>query len=190
MPENEAQQEPRSKEEQLAVLENEISQAEQSLEANFAKFAADSIDEKLEELFFENKEEFIKTILGMQNAFLKENYDKLIAKRDALKGEIAQDEAFSQIEAAQNAFIQKHPDADMNALMQLYNEELGPRYKKELDKLAPEQFFETLYQIYQQKGAIEGKQASGDNPPKHLNANASDAEQSGYNDEENPMTRL
>ncbi|WP_163556627.1 hypothetical protein [Helicobacter suis] len=37
---------------ELETLKNEISQAEASLEADFAKYAAENMDEKLEQLFF------------------------------------------------------------------------------------------------------------------------------------------
>ncbi|TQR31796.1 Coiled-coil domain-containing protein [Campylobacter sp. MIT 99-7217] len=175
-----------SKEEQLQTLENEISQAEQSLESDFAKFASSQIDEKMEELFFENKEEFIKAILSMQNNFLQENYNALLQKRDNLKGQIAQEKQFADIEKAQQEFLAKHPDANMEELLALYYEELGTRYKKELDNLPPNEFFEALYQIQKQRSG--GKEE--ENLPKDLNASSGDVSEAKFDYDDMPMNRI
>ncbi|ENQ3534191.1 hypothetical protein ACEOZC_001603, partial [Campylobacter upsaliensis] len=77
---DEAAQSPLNDDEaRLAVLENEISQAEASLEGDFASFAAAKLenDEALSELFFEDKESFIKSILSLQNEFLKDLQNKV-----------------------------------------------------------------------------------------------------------------
>ena len=187
MPTDEQGQEPISKEQRLSALENEISQAEQSLESNFAKYASENIDERMEELFFENKEEFIKQILAMQNEFLKQTYNPLVEQKNALQGEITQEKAFNEIEQAKNEFLQRHPDADMDALIALYNEELGSKYRAELDKLPPNEFFETLYQIMQQRN---GGSINNDRLPKSVNANNGDVDDTSVDYDDMPMNRL
>ena len=72
----------------LKALDEEIAQASESLESDFAKFAASKMDEKMEELFFENKEDFFKQILLWQNEFL-EAYRNKLERRQGLQNNIA-----------------------------------------------------------------------------------------------------
>lgn len=63
-----------AEENELNALNAELEQARASLEGDFAKYAAENTSAELEELFFENKEEFFKAILEMQNTFLSKGY--------------------------------------------------------------------------------------------------------------------
>ncbi len=53
----------REKEIELETLKREIAQAEASLENDFAKHMAEKTDEKLEDLFFNNKVDFYRSVL-------------------------------------------------------------------------------------------------------------------------------
>lgn len=177
-----------SAEQELSALESEISQAEASLEQDFAKYAAQNLSEESEELFFEDKEAFILQILQMQNDFLNEGLRAKMQKAEHLKGEINSKKQMQGIEAAQNEFLQENPEADINALMDFYEEELGSKYKKELDKLEPKDFFNTLYEIYKMRNHKGGE--SEEHLPRELNANEADASLSGVSSDEMPMNRL
>ncbi|MBS4407342.1 Coiled-coil domain-containing protein [Campylobacter vulpis] len=178
-----------TQEEELSALENEISQAEASLEQDFASFAAEKLasDETLEELFFEDKEGFILQILQMQNDFLNEGLRAKMQRADTLKSDIEGKKQMQGIEAAQKEFLEAHPDADMAALMEFYEEELGAKYKKELDKLEPKDFFTTLYEIYQMRNK---KGDEEEHLPRELEANEADASVSSVGSEDMPMNRL
>lgn len=141
----------------LRALEEEINQASQSLESDFAKFAAGKVDEKMEELFFENKEEFFKNVLVWQNDFLQEIREKQ-GQAENLRQGIGLKKNFSQIEKAQQEFQKNHPDINIDELMEFYQNDLSPRVKKELDKLEPNAFFEALFAEYQK--------ANGDTQPQ------------------------
>ncbi|MBS4276044.1 Coiled-coil domain-containing protein [Campylobacter vulpis] len=176
-----------TQEEELSALENEISQAEASLEQDFAKYAAQNLDEESEELFFEDKEAFIMKILQMQNDFLNEGLRAKMQRADTLKSDIEGKKQMQGIEAAQKEFLEAHPDADMAALMEFYEEELGAKYKKELDKLEPKDFFTTLYEIYQMRNK---KGDEEEHLPRELEANEADASVSSVGSEDMPMNRL
>ncbi|MDL0101900.1 Coiled-coil domain-containing protein [Campylobacter felis] len=175
-------------EQELSALENEISQAEASLEQDFAKYVAEKLanDETLEELFFEDKEDFVLQILQMQNDFLNEGLRAKIQRANSLKSDIEGKKQMQGIEAAQKEFLQTHPDANMDALMEFYEEELGTKYKKELDKLEPKDFFTTLYEIYQ----MRNKKGGEEHLPRELEANEADASLSSVGSDDMPMNRL
>lgn len=183
----------RAEESELAALEQEIKQSEASLENDFATFASENLSEADEELFFNDKAGFIKKILALQNEFLQSRYQSKVNRAGELKDSIKTKKAQASIEEAEKAFLAKYPDADINAMIAFYEEELGPRYKKELDKLPPEQFFEVLYQIYTQRIAGQKSEPEEESPeqlPKNIKGNNADVEQSNFNDEELPMNRL
>ncbi|MFC3847893.1 Coiled-coil domain-containing protein [Helicobacter baculiformis] len=133
---------------ELEILKREIKQAEESLEVNFAKYCAEHMDAELEGLFFDNKEAFVKKILEMQNVFLKEQLGEKIQKAQSLEQEIGNKKDLAQLEQAQQAFLSQHPEADMNAISVFYEEELPPKYKKQLERLAGVDFFNALYELY------------------------------------------
>ncbi|GAA7306151.1 hypothetical protein HpBGD104_12050 [Helicobacter pylori] len=139
----------REKEIQLETLKREIAQAEASLENDFAKHMAEKTDEKLEDLFFNNKVDFYKSVLVEQNNYLNENISKKINKAVALSEEIETSKKKEEVEKAKAEFLEKHKDEkiDFNDLVDFYNEELPQKYKREIDKLDGVQFFEAIYDL-------------------------------------------
>lgn len=176
---DEAAQSPLNDDEaRLAVLENEISQAEASLENDFASFAAQKInsDESLEEAFFEDKEEFIKQILHLQNEFLKSLQNK-VDEANTLRGQIGQKKAFDTIQAAADAFDGKNLGVSSDELLDFFQKDLSPRAKANLESLEPSAFFEELYKLYTQ-GA---KEEQSEELPQRLNASSASVESGGDN---------
>ena len=174
---DEAAQSPLNDDEaRLAVLENEISQAETSLENDFASFAAQKLnsDEGLEEAFFEDKEEFIKQILHLQNEFLKSLQNK-VDEANTLRGQIGQKKAFDTIQAAADAFDGKNLGVSSDALLDFFQKDLSPRAKANLESLEPSAFFEELYKLYTQ-GA---KEEQSEELPQRLNASSASVESGG-----------
>ncbi|HEC1581468.1 TPA: hypothetical protein R1X64_000358 [Campylobacter upsaliensis] len=174
---DEAAQSPLNDDEaRLAVLENEISQAEASLEQDFASFAAEKIasDESLEELYFEDKEEFIKQILHLQNEFLKSLQNK-VDEANELRGQIGQKKAFDNIQAAADAFDAQNLGVSADALLDFFQKDLSPRAKANLESLEPSAFFEELYKLYQG----ENKEQESEELPQRLNASSASVESGG-----------
>lgn len=154
----------------LLALESEISQAEASLESDFSKFAAARLEkEDLEELFFEDKEAFVKQILAMQNEFLKDLQGK-VSEANELRGQIGQKKALGDIEKAAAEFDNKGFGVDSETLLDFFQNDLPPREKVELENLKPAQFFEALAKKYQaKKGGVDNTL------PQRLNASSADA---------------
>ncbi|HEC1564675.1 TPA: hypothetical protein R1X66_000680 [Campylobacter upsaliensis] len=174
---DEAAQSPLNDDEaRLAVLENEISQAEASLEQDFASFAAEKIasDESLEELYFEDKEEFIKQILHLQNEFLKSLQNK-VDEANELRGQIGQKKAFDNIQAAADAFDAQNLGVSADTLLDFFQKDLSPRAKANLESLEPSAFFEELYKLYQG----ENKEQESEELPQRLNASSASVESGG-----------
>ncbi|WP_163556274.1 Coiled-coil domain-containing protein [Helicobacter suis] len=167
---------------ELETLKNEISQAEASLESDFAKYAAENMDEKLEQLFFDNKEQFVQELLTMQNQFLKDKLGDKAKRVSELHEEISTEQGKQELENIKEQFKQAHPDVDLEALISFYNEDLPPKYRAQLDNLEGLDFFEQLYQLYQSfsSGAQNGAESGADNDqeqnaqlPQRLNGKAS-----------------
>lgn len=161
------------------TLANELKQCEQSIENNFAKSCAESLNADDEELFFTDKEAFIKLVLQKQNEFLNSELTPKIKRLNELDNQIMEKKTFADIEQAQEAFLQENPEANINELMSFYNEDLSPRYKKELDALNPSDFFTALYELYKQSmggGRQEEKEQGSEDLPQRLEGNPSEAQ--------------
>ncbi len=182
-----------TREDELALMgiEKELAQARESIESNFAKHAAQNTDEKLEELFFSDKEAFYLQVLQMQNAFLEDQFGSKLKQEEELKGRISQKKAFGSIDEAANAFQQAHPEANVNELMQFYSEEVPSKIQLMLDKLDPNQFFDELYKIYQSVQGTPTQQGQAPQQlPRELKGAPSQAGTEGQNNSNLPFERL
>lgn len=159
----------------LSALENEIKQAEESLEQDFATFAAEKLqDENLEELFFEDKEAFVKELLALQNEFLS-GLDGKINEAKALKGKIDEKKAFSSIQAAADAFDAKNMGISSDELLDYFQNDLSPREKKEVENLEPQAFFEALFK--KKQGGVNASEDEG--LPMRLKGSGANVENEG-----------
>ncbi len=169
----------------LKALDEEIAQAAASLESDFAKFAASKVDEKTEELFFEDKEEFFKQVCAWQNEFLSGFREKQ-GKAKALSDEIGLKKSFKAIENAKNEFAKNHPEVNTNELMDFYANDLSPRIKANLDKLEPREFFEALFiEFSKQNGSTQSSVNKEQNEalPKRINGSEADINSGGEENE-------
>ena len=173
--------------ERLKALEEELEQNSRSLENDFSSFLVENTDESLENLFFEDKKAFYDEILKKQNTFLSEKIGSKQEEINTLKKEIKDKDAYAEIESAKQSFLKENPEANLEAMTEFYNEELGNKYKKALDELEPQDFFNTLYQIYTQRNTGLAKE---EELPKQLQANGADVENVGLNDDDLPMNRI
>ncbi|TSA81487.1 Coiled-coil domain-containing protein [Helicobacter mehlei] len=145
---------------ELRTLQAEIKQAEQSLESDFANYAAQNTTPELESLFFDDKAGFVKKLLQMQNQFLQEKLGSKVQRAQELQGEITQKRNMQDLEAAKQAFLQQHPDANMDEIMAFYHEDLPPKYQRQLESLQGVEFFNALYELYKAyKGPQEPPEA-------------------------------
>ncbi|WP_120904584.1 Coiled-coil domain-containing protein [Helicobacter pylori] len=167
----------REKEIELETLKREIAQAEESLENDFAKHMAEKTDEKLEDLFFNNKVDFYRSVLVEQNNYLNEHVSKKINKAVALNEEIETSKKSQEIEKAKAEFLEKHKDEniDFNELADFYNEELPQKYRREIDKLDGVQFFQAIYDMLKaargEREGIANAREEERNLPKEVKGN-------------------
>ncbi|WQW42132.1 Coiled-coil domain-containing protein [Helicobacter pylori] len=138
----------KEKEIELETLKREIAQAEASLEQDFIKHMVDKTSEKVEDLFFSNKPEFYKFVFTEQNNYLREKLTDKVGRAMDLSDEIQRDKDAEEIEKDKEAFLQKHPEIDFNALLEFYNEEIPNRIKKQIDKLEGVAFFEAILDYF------------------------------------------
>ncbi len=186
----------REKEIELETLKREIAQAEASLENDFAKHMAEKTDEKLEDLFFNNKVDFYRSVLVEQNDFLNDHISKKINKAVALSEEIENSKKSQEIEEAKAKFLEKHKDEniDFDELVDFYNEELPQKYKREIDKLDGVQFFQSIYDLFQAaqgENMQEGKAYAREeerNLPKEVKGNGVSSSANARN--QSVMTRF
>ncbi len=179
----------REKEIELETLKREIEQAEASLENDFAKHMAEKTDEKLEDLFFNNKVDFYRSVLVEQNNFLNDHISKKINKAVALSEEIENSKKSQEIEEAKAKFLEKHKgeNIDFNELVDFYNEELPQKYKREIDKLDGVQFFQSIYDLF---NAAQGENMKEEkiNLPKEVKGNGVSSSANARN--QSVMTRF
>ncbi|WP_104726311.1 Coiled-coil domain-containing protein [Helicobacter felis] len=133
---------------ELEVLKKEIQQAEQSLESDFAKYTGEHIDAQLEALFFDDRVGFIKKILEMQNQFLSEQLGQKVQRAKDLQEDITLKRGMQDLEKLKAEFQSAHPEANIDEILEFYNEELPPKYQKQLESLQGLDFFNTLYELY------------------------------------------
>ncbi len=173
-------------EKELSALEDEIAQSEASIESDFAKFAASNVSPELEELFFENREEFFARILSMQNEFLQEKIGQKAQRATELTNDIANKKQTQNFERAKQMCAQEHPETNIDELMAFF-EEIPPDIQAELKKLNPLEFLETLLEI--QKQMQGGDDVENDQIPTQLKGVPSTDGVSG-SDSDLPMQRL
>lgn len=180
---------------ELEALKAELTQSEEALEGNAASDIAKQLTEADDELYFEDKEAFVKRIFALQNAWIKENITPKEARINELGASIANKQEQESIEAGAQAFLSNHPELTPDiipVIMQFVAEELPPRMAKELHAISdPLEFFEAAYAIYSQAtGQAQEPQGQQENEelPAQLQGVSKQADMQGSN-EPMPMDR-
>lgn len=173
---------------ELEALKAELSQSEESIEGNAAQAIAKQLTEADDELYFEDKEAFVKRIFTLQNAWIKENIAPKEARAQELIGSIESKNQMGQVEAGAQAFLANHPELTPDiipVIMQFVAEELPPRMAKELHSISdPLEFFETAYAIYSQAtGHAQGGEATPAQEPQGQEGEELPAQLQGVNRE-------
>lgn len=118
-------------------------------------------DPSLEDLFFENKEEFFKRILEVVGDELENN---ITSRRDeliAFNNEEAFQNRLGAFEQALSAFAEANPQVDTQKLLEFYTG-LPQEVQKQLDSLPPQAMVQRLFELYQQSQSQN--QAQGGEP--------------------------
>lgn len=155
---------------ELEALKAELSQSEEALEGNAASDIAKQLTEADDELYFEDKEAFVKRVFALQNAWIKENIAPKEARINELGASIANKQEQESIEAGAQAFLANHPELTPDiipTMMQFVAEELPPRMAKELHSISdPLEFFEAAYALYSQATGQGGSDSTPAQEPQ------------------------
>lgn len=173
---------------ELSLLKQELAQNEASIEADFAKYVAENLNENQEMLMLDNKEAFIReVVLPMQNKFYNERISSKKAREKELEASINQKRSKKSFDDSVNAFMgeSKLDNNSFNAMMDFYQNDLPPRTQKELEQLPPNEFFKKVYELYGSTQSQEPQEPL----PQQLEgvANKATDETTGF--DENPMER-
>ncbi|WP_219029098.1 Coiled-coil domain-containing protein [Helicobacter pylori] len=182
----------KEKEIELETLKREIAQAEASLEQDFIKHMVDKTNEKVEDLFFSDKPEFYRFVFTEQNNYLKEKLTDKVSKAMDLSDEIQRDKDAEEIEKDKQAFLNKHPEVDFNALLEFYEEELPKSVKKQIEKLDGVAFFDAVlgyFNAFNAKEEEPKKESKEEENPLPKEALGNGVSGVGYANNENIMTR-
>lgn len=158
-PQGTATNEPQNKEQILQAMQNELNQAMQSLESDFAKKCVSLCenDPELEELFFSDKEQFFLKILEYQNQVFKEEIVPRQEKVANLQGEIEFDNKMQELDSAKKQWDSQNPSVSADELLAFFTT-LPPEVQKELEALPSESVFPTLLEIMQSQKPQEQNQ--------------------------------
>nr|WP_317405034.1 hypothetical protein [uncultured Helicobacter sp.] len=151
--------EPQNKEQMLEAMQNELNQAMQSLESDFAKKCVSLCenDPQLEELFFSDKEQFFLKILEYQNQVFKEEIEPRQEKVANLQGEIEFDNKMQELDSAKAQWDSQNPPVSADELLAFFTT-LPQEVQKELEALPSESVFPTLLEIMQSQNPQEQTQ--------------------------------
>ncbi|MGX2972875.1 hypothetical protein [Helicobacter sp. T3_23-1059] len=156
---------------ELQALQDELSQSEEAIEGECAKTIASQLNEADDELYFEDKEGFIKRVFALQNAWLKENIGSKQERAQELTNSINSKNEQASIDAAAQEFQSAHPEADIAMLMDFLNNEVPPRIANELQAEAdPRAFFEKLYELFLQTNGQNPQTTQEPQEPEELPA--------------------
>ena len=178
---------PPSPQDELSILEGEISDAMNAFENDFALAAAQKVNEnlELENLFFDDREEFFRQIVSFQNEFLEEIKGKM-SKADELRGSIQENHKQTDFNSKMQEFAKAHPEINMQELMEFANT-LPQELKDQLNELPIKFFFDALLEIFNRKDELNPQQPAEESLPQRINGVATNQEFSA--DENLPMTR-
>lgn len=171
---------------ELESLQRELQGLEETKNADFAKYLSQSLSPEEKELFFEDEEAFFKNVLNKEEEFLAQRIGDKKNRAAQLEQTIAQKNSFSILEKAESDFLKKNPNADTDAMIDFYENDLPPREKRKLDNLPPDEFFESLYQVYSQSKTPSKKE----NLPKRTQGTPMDVENADYQSSDGYFERL
>ncbi len=172
-------------EKELAGINTELEQIQTSLEQDFVSYALENTTPEDEELFFDNREQFYKNLLNMQNAFFQEKIRSKEARAGELQESIQRKKTLGEIEQAKEEFLKANPDANIQEIMEFFLEDTTNKQKQELESLPPLDFFNKVYELFKQsKGQEDSKEE--ELPPKLEGVSGSIQDGGGDN---NPLNR-
>lgn len=161
-----------SEEQELSTLQEELAQTQASIDQNFANYATEQLEDnpELDELYFNDKKEFITAILQLQQKFLEQEIGSKTKRASELQKTITTKKAGSEYSKAKNEFLKEFPDENPDGLIEFARDLIPPKKLQELSSLPPLDFLKAV------KGIKDGSEDKT-SLPKQLRGQAADAMQ-------------
>ena len=171
---------------ELASLMKELQGIEETKKADFAKYLSQNLTPEEKELFFEDEEAFFQNILNKEEVFLREKIGDKQKRAEELEKAIAQKHSFGILEKAESEFLKRHPNVNVDEMIDFYENDLQPREKRKLDKLEPDEFFESLFSLYERQQSTTKKEGL----PKRTKGTPMDVENADYQSDDGYFDRI
>lgn len=136
----------------IQVLEDELSETDAKLDAEFME-KIDSLmsPEQLELRFEDDPRPFIQALEEAREGFYREKLEGLKNTIDTMRKEVNDEEESLSIEEAKRAFLAAHPEADWNALVDFWKNHVTQYQKDELAQYEGLELIEKGYELYVKK---------------------------------------
>lgn len=148
---------------QLKLLEEELAQTQNSVDADFIKEFQSSLTPEEQELQFGDVNAFLSLYEERKQAYLETKINEKKQKIDGLKGKIIEKLQDKEIGGARKEFLRAHPDADLKSMRDFFENDLPPRKQKEINALPLKELYEALYAEWKKSGG--GGEKEGEKVP-------------------------
>lgn len=141
----------------LANIQAELDQTTSAIDSDFATFYAENMPEEVEEMFFEDRANFLLEVEKAKQSYLQEKLGPLQQQHQELSAKLQDNRNNSAIWEAQYKFSKAYPDADLDEILKFYKEDLSPKQKQKLESDGDLfKMYESIYKLL--KGDDEGEQ--------------------------------
>lgn len=118
---------------QLQLLEMELSEVDAKLDAEFIeKIPTMLSDDEKEMRMSEDLRPYLSMIDKKREEFYREKLSELKGKVEGVRKEVLDEEDSINVDDAKDAFIKKHPEADMEAVINFFHNDTTKREKDEI----------------------------------------------------------
>lgn len=151
----------------IQVLEDELSEIDAKLDAEFLeKLDALMTPEQLELRFEDDPRAFVQALEEAREAFYREKLEGLKNTIGLMRKEVSDEEESLDIEDAKRAFLEAHPEADWNALVDFWKNHVTQFQKDELAQYSGLELIEKGYELYVKKNKKNSPAPAAETEPK------------------------
>lgn len=169
-------------EEELKLAQEELEQSRNAIDAGFAKHISENLSPELEELFFNDKEQFFLRVEEEKEQFIEEQLGSKVKNINELNLRIRDKTQSRDIANAQKEFLKTHPDADFDAMREFFDNETTNKQREEILSLPTLQSYERVYELM-------GGGAKSDKLPQQLEGSLTQDSDFGDFDKDIPAFR-
>lgn len=150
----------------IQVLEDELSETDAKLDAEFME-KIDSLmsPEQMELRFEDDPRPFIQAIEETRESFYREKLEGLKGTIDTMRKEVSDEEESLNVEDAKRAFLAEHPEVDWNDLVDFWKNHVTQFQKDELAQYSGLELIEKGYELYLKKNKKSAPTPSAEPAP-------------------------